>query len=329
MPETKATGRVEYSLDTDCDFSVCEQIIENVSQVVVGKRSVVELLLVALLAEGHVLLDDVPGLGKTLIAKSLARSIGGSFRRVQFTPDLLPGDITGFTIYDQQTGKFTFQPGPVVTNILLADEINRTIPRTQSSLLESMEERQVTVDGKTYNLPQPFFVIATQNPVEMEGTFPLPEAQMDRFLLRLRLGYPDRDEELAILERFREEDPLASLDAVADPSQIAALQRARRKIWISTAVREYIADVVRATRENESLRFGSSPRGSLGLMRAGQAMAALKGRDYVLPDDVKALAVPLLAHRLLLNEEERLRGGTAEYFLRCILDRIPVPVSAG
>jgi len=329
MPGTEATGSIEYSVNADFDFSVCERIIENVSRVVVGKEPVVKLLLVALLAEGHVLLDDVPGLGKTLIAKSLARSIGGSFRRVQFTPDLLPGDITGFTIYDQQAGRFSFQPGPVVTNILLADEINRTIPRTQSSLLESMEERQVTVDGKTYPLPRPFFVIATQNPVEMEGTFPLPEAQMDRFLLRLRLGYPKRDEEMAILERFREEDPLLSLEAVTDPSQIAELQRARRKIWISTPVREYIADVVRATRNHESLRFGASPRGSLGLMRAGQAMAALMGRDYVLPDDVKELTVPLLAHRLLLNEEERLRGRTAEYFLQHILDRIPVPVTAG
>jgi len=275
-----------------------------------------------------VLLDDVPGLGKTLIAKSLAKSIGGSFRRVQFTPDLLPGDVTGFTIYDQKAGRFTFQPGPVVTNILLADEINRTIPRTQSSLLESMEERQVTVDGKTYSLPRPFFVIATQNPVEMEGTFPLPEAQMDRFLLRLRLGYPERDEEMAILERFREKDPLESLEAVTDPSQLSRLQQARRKVRISAPVREYITDLVRATRGHESLRFGASPRGSLGLMRAGQAMAFLKGRDYVLPDDVKALAVPLLAHRLLLNDEERLRGGTAEYFLRDVLDRIPVPAPA-
>jgi MoxR-like ATPase len=217
----------------------------------------------------------------------------------------------------------------VVTNILLADEINRTIPRTQSSLLESMEERQVTVDGETHRLPRPFFVIATQNPIEMEGTFPLPEAQMDRFLLRLRLGYPERDEEMAILERFREEDPLASLEAVTDPPEISELQRARRKIRISAPVREYIADVVRATRNHDALRFGASPRGSLGLMRAGQAMAALKGRDYVLPDDVKELAVPLLAHRLLLNENERLRGRTAEYFLRRILDRVPVPVSVG
>jgi MoxR-like ATPase len=329
MLETGASRRLEHPVDAGCDFSVCERIIENVSRVVVGKRPVVELLVVALLAEGHVLLDDVPGLGKTLIAKALAKSIGGSFRRVQFTPDLLPGDITGFTVYDQQSACFTFQPGPVVTNILLADEINRTIPRTQSSLLESMEERQVTVDGKTYSLPRPFFVVATQNPVEMEGTFPLPEAQMDRFLLRLRLGYPDRDEEMAILERFRETDPLVDLDAVTDPSQITALQRARRKIRISTPVRQYIVDLVRATRDHESLRFGSSPRGSLGLMRAGQAMAVLKGRDYVLPDDIKALALPLLAHRLLLNEEERLTGRGAEYFIECILDRTAVAIPSG
>jgi len=307
------------------ELGVCERIIENVSRVVVGKRHVMELLLVALLAEGHVLLDDVPGLGKTLIAKSLARSIGGSFRRVQFTPDLLPADITGFTIYDQQAGRFSFQPGPVITNILLADEINRTIPRTQSSLLESMEEKQVTVDGRTHPLPTPFFVMATQNPIEMEGTFPLPEAQMDRFLLRLRLGYPDRDEEMDILERFREQDPLSEIEAVTTPAQVAELQKGRRKVLISEPVRGYIADLVRATREDESLRFGASPRGSLGLMRAGQALAVLRGRKYVLPDDVKALAVPLLAHRLLLTEEERLRGRSTEYFLGKILGRVPVP----
>jgi len=311
------------------DFSLCDRIIENISRVIVGKQHALELLLVTILADGHALIEDVPGLGKTLMAKSLARTIGGAFKRVQFTPDLLPSDITGFNVYDQQSGHFTYQSGPVITNILLADEINRTIPRTQSSLLESMEERQVTVDGKTYLLPHPFFVMATQNPIELEGTFPLPEAQLDRFLLKIQLGYPKREEEISILERFRELDPLESLEAVANPEQITGLQGERKKIKISLPVREYIADIVRATRANASLRFGASPRGSLGLMRAGQALAALRGRDFVLPDDIKQLAVPVLAHRLILTDEERLRGGTAEHLLTEIIEQMPVPAPTG
>jgi len=306
------------------NFKLCEDIIENISRVIVGKRKAIELLLVGLLADGHVLLEDVPGLGKTLVAKSLARSINGTFRRIQFTPDILPADVTGFNIYDQRTGQFSFQPGPVMTNILLADEINRTIPRTQSSLLESMEERQVTIEGKTYPLPHPFFVMATQNPIELEGTFTLPEAQLDRFLLKIRLGYPDRDEEIAILERFQEGDPLRHLEAVADPLQVVESQQARKAIRISGPVREYIADVVRATRNHPSLRLGASPRGSLALMRTGQALAALRGREYVLPDDIKYLVVPVLAHRLILKEEERMRGETPEDYLEKIISQIPV-----
>ena len=297
----------------------------NVEQVIVGKKQALEFLLVALLADGHVLIEDIPGLGKTLLAKSLARSIGATFKRVQFTPDLLPGDITGFNIYNQQTGHFLFQPGPVMTHVLLADEINRTIPRTQSSLLESMEERQVTVDGKTYVLPLPFFVMATQNPIELEGTFPLPEAQLDRFLLRIHLGYPEREEEIAILERFQEQDPLQTLLPVATPEQICGLQEARKAIHVSAPVKEYIAAIVAATRRDPALQLGASPRGSLGLMRAGQAMAALKGRDYVLPDDIKTLAVPVLAHRLILKEEERLRGESQTLLLERILQEIPIP----
>ncbi|MGD9032296.1 MAG: MoxR family ATPase [Desulfobacteraceae bacterium] len=307
------------------DFSLCERIIENMSRVMVEKRQAIELLLVALLADGHALIEDVPGVGKTLMAKSLARTIGGTFKRVQFTPDLLPADITGFNVYDQHAGHFTYQSGPVVTNILLADEINRTIPRTQSSLLESMEERQVTVDGQTHLLPHPFFVMATQNPIELEGTFPLPEAQLDRFLLKLRLGYPEKEGEIAMLERFREKDPLVSLKAVASPEQITDLQDARKKIHISLPVREYITDIVRATRKNKAVRFGASPRGSLGLMRTGQALAALRGRDFMLPDDIKHLAVPVLAHRLILTDEERLRGGTPEHLLEEIIEQTPVP----
>lgn len=309
------------------DFTLCEKIKENISQVIVGKHQTIELLLVALLGEGHVLLEDVPGLGKTLIAKSLARSIAGSFKRVQFTPDLLPADITGFNVYNQQTGKFTYQTGPVITNILLADEINRTIPRTQASLLESMEERQVTIDGRTFPLPHPFFVMATQNPIELEGTFPLPEAQLDRFILKIQLGYPEKDEEISILERFREDDPLLKLEAVASPEEITDLQRARKNIHISFPVREYIATIVRSTRNNNSLRFGASPRGSLGLMRTGQALAALRGRDYVLPDDIKHLVVPVLSHRLILKEEDRLRGETSKHLLDEIVRQIPVPAA--
>jgi len=297
--------------------------------VIVGKGRSIELLLVALLADGHVLIEDVPGLGKTLMAKSLARSIGGSIKRVQFTPDLLPADITGFNVYNQKTGQFTFQPGPVITNILLADEINRTIPRTQASLLESMEERQVTVDGKTIPLPHPFFVMATQNPIELEGTFPLPEAQLDRFLLKIKLGYPEKDEEISILERFQEENPLLELEAVANPEQITELQQARKKVRISSPVRQYITDIVRATRGHKSLRFGASPRGSLGLMRTGQALAALRGRKYVLPDDIKYLVRPVLAHRLILKEEERLQEKKQEHFLEDIINQIPVPAPSG
>jgi MoxR-like ATPase len=310
-------------------FDLCKEIIENISRVIVGKQSAIELLLTALLADGHVLLEDLPGLGKTLIAKSLARSIGGAFKRVQFTPDLLPADITGFNVYSQPTAQFVFHPGPVMTHVLLADEINRTIPRTQSSLLESMEERQVTVDGKTYPLPRPFFVLATQNPIELEGTFPLPEAQLDRFLLRARLGYPEREEEIAILERFQDKDPLRELEPVATPDEVSELQEARRKILVSYSVRDYITSIVRATRTSPALRLGASPRGSLGLMRAAQALACLRGRQYVLPDDVKRLVVPVLAHRLILREEERLRGETPERLLEEIRGRMPVPAPHG
>jgi len=306
-------------------FEAGKKIIENISRVVVGKDDALELLMIALLADGHVLLEDVPGVGKTLITRSLAKSIKGSFKRIQFTPDLLPADITGFNVYNQKSGEFKFQPGPVLTNILLADEINRAIPRTQSSLLESMEEHQVTIDGKTRPLPRPFFVMATQNPIELEGTFPLPEAQLDRFLLKISLGYPDKTEEMAILERFQNDDPLATLKSVADTEQLVRMQQLRREIGISAPVREYITDIVAATRKHESLRFGASPRGSLGLMRTTQGLAALRGRDYVLPDDVKHLVRPVLAHRIILSEQGKLRGILPEHILDEILSRTPVP----
>ena len=306
-------------------YNLCSKIIGNMSRVIVGKEDSIELLMIGLLADGHILLEDIPGVGKTLIAKSLAKSMGASFKRVQFTPDLLPSDITGFNVYDQQKGEFVFQFGPVMTHVLLADEINRTIPRTQSSLLESMEERQVTVDGRTYPLPHPFFVMATQNPIDLEGTFPLPEAQLDRFLLRVHLGYPGRNEEVSILKRFQENDPLQELEAVAAPGEVSRLQDVRRKIHVSDPVREYITDLVRATRDNPACNLGASPRGSLGLMRAGQAMAILRQRDYVLPDDIKRLASPVLAHRLILHEDVRLEGKTQEQIVEEVLGRIPVP----
>jgi MoxR-like ATPase len=259
-----------------------------------------------------------------LITRCVAKSIKGSFKRIQFTPDLLPADVTGFNVYDQKSGQFKFQPGPVLTNILLADEINRAIPRTQSSLLESMEERQVTIDGNTYLLPKPFLVMATQNPIELEGTFPLPEAQLDRFLLKVTLGYPDKSEEKTMLKRFQRDNPLVSLESVADPDQIIQLQEMCKEIRISEPIRQYITDIAAATRNEGNLRFGSSPRGSLHLMRASQGLAALKGRDYVLPDDIKQLVLPVLTHRIILNEEARLGGESPEQILTEIISRIPV-----
>lgn len=310
------------------DFNLCKDIITNIARVMVGKQESIELLLVSLLGGGHVLIEDVPGVGKTLLAKSLAKSIGGVFKRIQFTPDLLPSDITGFNVYNQKTGQFTFQPGPVMANILLADEINRTIPRTQSSLLESMEEHQVTVDNNTLMLPDPFFVIATQNPIELEGTFPLPEAQLDRFLLRISIGYPDKNEEMTILERFHESDPLQDIASVIKPEQIVEMQKARCKIHLSKPVCEYIVNIVEATRIHPALRFGASPRGSLGLMRSSQALAALRGRDYVLPDDVKYLTFFALSHRLILKDEEKLRGNSTGKVLESIIDSTNVPGNA-
>ena len=327
LPPTAAFGVVP-SRDTGAslDLTIYNHITANIARVMVGKSDCIRWLLVGLLAEGHVLLEDVPGLGKTLLAKALAKSIGGSFKRVQLTPDLLPADVTGYNTYNQQTGCFQFHPGPVICNVLLADEINRTIPRTQASLLESMEERQVTIDGETRALPAPFFVIATQNPIELEGTFPLPEAQLDRFLLRLQLGYPDRAEEMAILERFQRSDPLTEIAQVASPQDVLALQQARRRILVSDALRAYIADLVRATRVHPALRFGASPRGGLALMRAGQALAGLSGRDHVLPDDIKQLAPLVLTHRLILSDAERMRGERAERVLAQIVETTSVPL---
>ena len=305
----------------------CAKIIKNISRVVVGKKDSLELLLTALVSGGHILLEDVPGVGKTLAAKSLAKSINCTFKRVQFTPDILPGDITGFNIFDQKEGEFRFQSGPVMTNILLADEINRAIPRTQSSLLESMEERQVTVDSVSYSLPNPFMVIATQNPIELEGTFPLPEAQLDRFLLKISLGYPDNKEEERILSRFQKDDPYLSLKPVSDADDIIKLQSERENITVSDAVRKYIIDITSSTRKHERIKYGSSPRGSLSLMFSSQSLALIRGRTYVLPDDIKELSVPVLAHRIILEERAALSGLRSEDLVREIVESIPVPDS--
>ena len=307
------------------DMREAGALIENASRVVVGKRRALELMAVALLAGGHVLVEDVPGLGKTLMAKALARSMGGEFRRIQFTPDLLPSDVTGFSVFNQKTGEFVFNPGPVMCNVLLADEINRTIPRTQAALLESMGEFQVTVDAHTLDLPRPFFVIATQNPIEMDGTFPLPEAQLDRFLMKIDLGYPTVAEELEIMDRFLKDDPLVELGAVTTPERIVDMQGARGQVTVSAPVREYIAALVEATRGHPKVRYGSSPRGSLGLIKCAQALAFVRGRGFVLPDDVKELAGPVLTHRLILKHEERAKGATARAVVEEILGRVAVP----
>lgn len=308
-------------------YNLCQEVVANIEKVIVGKRNVSELLLVSLLAGGHILLDDVPGVGKTMLAHSLAKSVGGSFKRIQFTSDLLPADITGFNVYDRQSGQFKFQAGPVMANILLADEINRAIPRTQSSLLESMQEGQVTVDGSTYELPHPFMVIATQNPVELEGTFPLPEAQMDRFLFKLHIGYPSPPEELSVLELFQRNNPIEDLSAVISTDQVTELQRARQEIVVSKPVKEYIIKLVGATREVASLSLGASPRASIHLMKAAQALAILRERHYVLPDDVKTLTGPVLTHRLTVEITEKARGITAENIIKEIISETAVPVA--
>jgi len=306
--------------------AAAERVRENIARVIVGKQPIVELLLVALLCEGHVLLEDVPGTGKTTLARALACSIDCEFRRIQFTPDLLPTDVTGLSYFNQKLGEFQFRPGAIFTNVLLTDEINRATPRTQSALLEAMQERQVTIDGETRPLPRPFIVLATQNPVELEGTFPLPEAQLDRFMLRLELGYPAVEDEIEILQRYDRADPLADLQPVLVGTDILALQRTVRATHVADLVRRYIVEIVRATRVNEDVQLGASPRGSLALHRGAQALAALRGRDFVRPDDIKELAVPILGHRLILTPEARLRGRSPATVIGNILARVPAPV---
>jgi MoxR-like ATPase len=305
---------------------LAERVRANIARVIVGKDSIVELLLVALLCEGHILLEDVPGTGKTTLARALARSIDCEFRRIQFTPDLLPTDVTGLSYFNLKISEFQFRPGAIFANVLLTDEINRATPRTQSALLEAMQERTVTIDGETRALPRPFIVLATQNPVELEGTFPLPEAQLDRFMLRLEVGYPAAEEEVEILDRYERSDPLADLAPVASAADILALQQAARAVQVADPVRRYIVDMVRQTRSADEIQLGASPRASLSLHRGGQALAALRGRDFVKPDDIKELAVPVLAHRLILTPEARLRGRSAGDVVRTLVSRVAVPV---
>lgn len=310
------------------DFAQFTQALQrNVSQVVIGKAPVIELLLVALLSDGHVLIEDVPGIGKTTLAKALARSINSSFARIQFTPDLLPSDVTGISFFNQKAQTFEFRQGPVFSQLLLADEINRATPRTQSALLEAMQERQVTVDTETYALPRPFLVLATQNPIELEGTFPLPEAQLDRFLLQIRLGYPEAAEEEEMITRYQREEPLAQLQAVASIEDVLALQAQVRDIHLSDDMRRYLVKVVRATREHPSVELGVSPRGTLALTRASQALAALRGRDYVIPSDVQHLAGAVLTHRIHVSPQTRLRGRTPDQVVAEITGTVPAPVA--
>ena len=304
---------------------LADRLADNVEQVIIGKHHEVQLALIALLCQGHILLEDVPGVGKTMLAKAVARSLGCTFKRIQFTPDLLPSDVTGVSIYNQKHGEFEYRPGPVMAQIVLADEINRATPKTQSALLESMEEKQVTVDGVTYPLPKPFIVLATQNPIEYEGTFPLPEAQLDRFLIRITLGYPSRTEEIEVLNRQEQIHPLSQLHQVVESNELIAAQQAIKSVHVDRLIKEYIVGIVSATRRHDDIYLGASPRGSLALQSSAQARSAIMGRDYVIPDDIKALAEPTLAHRLILNPAARIRNADPRSVIAEILRNTPVP----
>ena len=303
-------------------------VVSNVERVIFGKHHEVELALVALICRGHILIEDVPGTGKTVLAKAISRSLGCSFRRIQFTPDLLPSDVTGVSIFNQRTNTFEFRPGPVMSQIVLADEINRATPKTQSALLEAMEEHQVTVDGVTYQLPEPFLVMATQNPIEYEGTFPLPEAQLDRFFIRLQLGYPSDREEVAILDAQRVVHPLETIEQVISAEELLTAQGAAKDVHIAEQVKTYVVAVVNATRSHPDVYLGASPRGSLALARAAQAFALMQGRDFVIPDDVKSLAGPTLAHRLILQPQARLKDLAATTVVAEVLASVPVELSS-
>ena len=311
--------------ETQSATSIAREIVDNVSKVLVGKQQVIERALAAVIAQGHILIEDVPGVGKTMLAKSISSSIGCSFKRIQFTPDLLPSDIVGISIYNQSTGEFQFRPGPVMAQIVLVDEINRATPKTQSALLEAMEELQVSVDGVTRPLEQPFIVMATQNPIEYEGTFPLPEAQLDRFLMRISLGYPSFMDELSVIQQQEKTHPIDELEAVASPEDVIKLQEAAKNVYVDTAVREYIVGLIEATRNHEDVSLGASPRASLGMFRAVRGMAILRDRDYAIPDDVKELAYAVLAHRLILSPAARMRGLHTGQVIDGLLESVAVP----
>ena len=302
-------------------------VVDNVEQVIQGKADAIELALLCVVAEGHLLIEDVPGVGKTSLAKALATSLGGKWNRIQFTPDLLPSDVTGVTLFSRGTSTFEFRPGAVFANVVLADEINRASPKTQSALLEAMEERQVTIDATTYSLPQPFLVIATENPVEQEGTYPLPEAQLDRFMMQISMGYPDRTAEIAMLEAHANVDPLTGIDAVVSPADIEAMIATARALHVAPSLKGYIVDLATATRRHRSLALGMSPRSCLALQRASRALAAAKGREYVVPDDLKTLAASVLEHRLMITPEAALAGIAVGDVLSECLDSVPVPTS--
>ena len=311
--------------ETHSSTRTAQEIVENVAKVIIGKKPVIERALAAVIAQGHLLIEDVPGVGKTMLAKSISVSIGCSFKRIQFTPDLLPSDIVGVSIYNQSTGEFKFRPGPVMSQVVLVDEINRATPKTQSALLEAMEELQVTVDGVTRPLDRPFVVMATQNPIEYEGTFPLPEAQLDRFLMRISMGYPSFEEELSVIEGQEKTHPIDLLEAVATSDDVTKLQDAAKDIYVDTAVREYIVSLIEATRNHEDVSLGASPRASLGMFRAVRAIAILRDRDYVIPDDVKELAYAVLAHRLILSSAARMRGLQPRQVIEGLLETVAVP----
>ena len=311
--------------ETQSATTIAREIVDNVSKVIVGKQPVIKQALAAVIAKGHILIEDVPGVGKTMLAKSISSSIGCSFKRIQFTPDLLPSDIVGVSIYNQSTREFQFRPGPVMAQIVLVDEINRATPKTQSALLEAMEELQVSVDGVTRPLEQPFIVMATQNPIEYEGTFPLPEAQLDRFLMRISLGYPSFTDELSVIEQQEKTHPIDELEAVASPEDVIKLQKAAQNVYVDTAVREYIVGLIEATRNHEDVSLGASPRASLGMFRAVRGMAILRDRDYAIPDDVKELAYAVLAHRLILSPAARMRGLHTEQVIDGLLESVAVP----
>lgn len=308
--------------------SIMKKIVDNMSRVIVGKEGPTRLMVIALAASGHVLIEDVPGIGKTTMAYTMAKSVSLSFNRIQFTPDILPSDITGFTIFNQKTGEFEYRSGNIMSNVILADEINRTSPKTQASMLEVMEEKQVTVDGKTYKVPEPFMVIATQNPVEYMGTYPLPEAQLDRFLMKITMGYPSRNEEVKILYKFQEANPIRELEAVVSAEELAELQKQVRKVKIEESLAGYIIDIISATRRHEHAMLGCSPRASISLFRAAQASALYDGRDYVIPEDIRDLAIPVLSHRLMLKQEAKIKRITNESIVDDIIQHQKVPVAA-